>query len=550
MRNLFLERSYVFVSLLISLTAYTQNSPTLTNSAKSKNPFPVKYISQVDQNLNLKVITLAPVYDNVNAAYSKPIQNLLISLLKNDKDWGYSEHPQLSQKIFIENYDANPASVLNTLQQSKAQGMLTAFITKGPQGLTAKLKLFTQDGGLLLLEESFEDLTTFEVVRVQSEFVKLYQGLKNKLPYRGYILSRRGTDVTLNVGQQNGVRNGQEVLLAQILKIQRHPKTKVLISSEKAIIGKVLISKSEPYLSFGRIIYEKEPGVVDAGAKVLPTDNINYPVAILNENGEIVGDQLFDTHHYTQKVIEGLPQNELGEWVPKDSPQFGKAILQGGLTQYEESSRFLTGNTVQAKNTFSPTINLLGQFWLTKNWFMEGEMKHAVFRSENDLTGSSPGSLSYWYSFYHLSGGYNFLFSDDFWGPKLSVQLGYATYQTHVTDSTPTAFTSTETDGVNLKITGAFHFNPNLPYEIGAYVNWLLKTNFSEKPVSSGSASTRVNSFSFYGSYIVSPSLRYRLDLSFGQIQADFNGVGSRSSAVGSTTIGVNSQTFGIEYFF
>lgn len=534
------------IVLLLSFTSFAQ-----TESAKNKTPYPTRYISQVDQNLSLKLITLAPVYDNLNGVYSKPIQKLLIDLLKSDKDWGYVEHPQLNQKIYIENYDVSPSSVLSILQQVGAQGMLTAFITKGPSGLNLKLKLFTKDGGLLLLEESFQDFTAFEINRVQHEFTKLYQAIKNKLPYRGYILSRRGTEVTINVGEKNGVVTGQDITLAQIIKIQRHPKTKILVGSEKEIIGKVRLTKVEPYLSFGQIVFEKESGVVEAGSKVLPTNHVNYPLTIIDENGEIVGDKLFDSKNYTSSVKDkNINGTEPGEWVPKDPPQFGKVILQGGVTQYDESSRFTSGSTASARNLFSPTINLLGQMWITKNIFIEGETKHAVFSASNDLSGSSPGTLNYWYSFYHISVGYNFLFNDDFWGPKVSAQLGYALHETHVSDSSPTAFTSTKTDGFNFKVSGSFPFTPDYPFEIGAYFHWMLLPKFSESPVSSGSSNVNINSFSFFGSYISSPSLRYRLDLSFGQIQADFSGSGLRIPATRSTTIGINSQTFGIEYLF
>ena len=153
-------------------------------TAKNKSPFPVKYRSLVDQNILIKTVTLAPVYDNVNGIYSKPIQKLLIDLLQSDKAWGYAEIVGAENK-FIENYDLNPNDVLESLTKTNAQGLLTAFITKGPRGLSAKLKLFTHDEGLILLEESVDDFNAFEVSKLRNQFVQMYTNLKNKLPYRG-----------------------------------------------------------------------------------------------------------------------------------------------------------------------------------------------------------------------------------------------------------------------------------------------------------------------------------------------------------------------------
>lgn len=548
MKNFAVNSLILIVSICFGVSINAQEN----SSAKNKTPYPTRYVNQVDQNLSIKLVTLAPVYDNLNGVYAKPVQNLLVDLLKSDKDWGYVQHPQFDQKIFLETYDANPNLVLKTLGEVKAQGLLTAFITKGPSGLNLKLKLFTQDKGLLLSEESYQDLTTFETNQVLLEFTKLYQAIKNKLPYRGYVLSRRGTEVTINVGEKNGVHVGQAVLLAQIIKIQRHPKTKVLISSEKEIVGKVVLDKVEPYLSFGHIIYEKESGVVEPGTKLLPTTKVNYPIAVLDDKGTVVGDKLFDSKNYTEEIKDKYTDSdtEPGEWVPKDPPQFGKIIIQGGLTQYEESSRYTSTSSASAQASYAPTINILGQLWMTKNIFIEAETRHVVFAANNGLNNSSPGALNYWYSFYHLSAGYNFLFNNDFWGAKISTQLGIANINTQVTDSNPTAFTSTKTSGLNLKISGSIPLTPNYPYEFGASLNWMAWPTFSESPVSSGDASASINSFGFFASYITSPSLRYRLDLNFGQIKSNFSGSSSRTPATRSTTISTSSETFGIEYLF
>ncbi len=279
----------VFFILSIGLQGWTESE---ISSAKNKKPFPVKYVSQIDQKISIKTVTLAPVYDNVNGVYSAPIQKLLIDLLQSDKVWGYSEFPETTKKIFVETFDTKPKEVLDILDKTKTQGLLTAIITKGPHGLTARLKLFTQDQGIILLEEDFQDMNTFEVAKIREEFVTLYHRLKNKLPYQGSVLSRRGLEVTLNIGEKNGVKVGQEIALAQILKLNRHPKLKTLVGVEKEILGKVQISKVESYLSFGQIIFEKETGVIEVGAKIIPADFIAYPKPVINPEGTVTGDRI------------------------------------------------------------------------------------------------------------------------------------------------------------------------------------------------------------------------------------------------------------------
>lgn len=279
----------VFLIIFVSFKAWTESEVI---STKNKKPFPVKYVSEIDQKISIKTVTLAPVYDNVNAVYSAPIQKLLVDLLQSDKVWGYSEYPDSAKKVFIETFDTKPKEVLELLEKTKTQGLLTAMITKGPHGLTARLKFYTQDQGIILLEESFQDINTFEIAKVREEFVSLYHRLKNKLPYQGSVLSRRGLDVTMNIGEKNGIKVGQEIALAQILKLNRHPKLKTLVGVEKEILGKVQITKVEPYLSFGQIIFEKETGVIEVGAKIIPADFIAYPKPVINPDGIVTGDRV------------------------------------------------------------------------------------------------------------------------------------------------------------------------------------------------------------------------------------------------------------------
>lgn len=539
--NLHLKKQFTLCTLIILFLNSLVMAQTISMPAKNKNPFPVKYISEIDKKLNLHTITLAPVYDNVKKIYAEPIQKLLIELLKNDKTWGYSPFPDMTKKIFVETYDTNPDEVLDILSKTSSQGLLTAIITKGPNGLSATLRLYTLDQGLLLAEESFQDLAAFEIPRLREEFITLYQNIKNKMPYRGLILSRRGLDVTLNAGSKNGLVAGQELTLAQVLKINRHPKLKYLVSTEKEIIGRIQLTKVEPYLSFAQIIFEKETGVVEVGAKILPTDSISYPRPIINLDGDVIGDK---------SVAPSLSKNTVNlpskEQTSNQLPQYGKAILQGGFGQFAESGRFTSGTIVETSQSITPSLFLGAEFWMTPNWFVNFSLIQSIFKTENPLVNSNPINLNYTFSKYTGSIGYYFLMADDFWGPKFSAQVGYSSYKTDVTDTTPTAFNSTSTGGGLVKLTGSFPLKPEYPIDIGASFDILLSPTFSESPVSSGSASSRINSFGLFASYESSASLHYRFDLCFDQIQTDFNSAGLKRSS----TIKMTTQLFGVEYLF
>ena len=531
------------LGLLIFILALSSWAEAKPLPAKNKSAFPVKYTSEVDQIISLHTITLAPVYDNVKSVYAEPIQKLLLDLLQNDKVWGYSKFPDSEKKVFVETFETNPKEVLNILTQTSSQGLLTAIITKGPNGLSAKLKLFTLDQGLLLAEESFQDLNAFELPRLREEFITLYLNIKNKMPYRGFILSRRGLEVTLNAGSKNGVTLGQQLTLAQILKVNRHPKLKFMVGTEKEIIGRVQVTKVEPYLSFGQIIFEKETGVVATGAKLLPTDSVSYPRPLLNSAGEFIDDKQVTPSPTKSSSELDSSRGDVGS--SKNKPQFGKAILQGGLGQFSESARYNSGASIDNSQSVAPTLLLGGEFWISTNWFVQFNLKQSLFKTDN-ASSSTPTSLNNAFANYTGSIGYYFLLLDNFWGPKFSAQLGYSSYKTDVTDSTPTTFTSTNSGGALLKLAGSFPLEPELPIEVGAFFDVLVNPTFSESPVSFGSASARINSFGLSASYHATHSLRYRFDLNFDQIQADFSNAGLKRSS----TLKMTTQLIGIEYLY
>ena len=109
--NLSLTRWLLALSFLFFSTI-GHAAETTTASSKNKNPFPVKYISDADQKINLKTICLAPVYDNVNRVYAEPIEKLLIDLLQTDKVWGYTKFQSQSKNNFIETFETKAYNML------------------------------------------------------------------------------------------------------------------------------------------------------------------------------------------------------------------------------------------------------------------------------------------------------------------------------------------------------------------------------------------------------------------------------------------------------
>lgn len=533
-----------------------------TTTTKNKSPFPVKYISQIDQRIMLKTITLAPVYDNVSGIYAEPIQKLLIDLLQSDKVWGYSEYPEINTKIFIEKFDSQPNDVLDVLTKTNSQGLLTAFIAKGPRGINAKLKLFTQDQGLILIEDSFQDINTFEISKLREMFVQMYYNIKSRLPYRGYVLSRRGIDVTLNLGSMNGIKPGQELVLAQLLKLNRHPKLKLMIGAEKEIIAKLKVTKVEPYLSFAQIIFEKESGVVDLGAKVLPSEYVAYPVPKINAEGVVIGDTPADPKGFippTEAETTSKPAEELGAELKAQKSRlldrensFGVFTAQGLITQYTESTQLLSGANPSSSNSFAPGLSLGIQLYFKQRlFFVDFNTQISSFSATNSLAGSTPNQLSFTLTRYTALVGTDYLLDEDSSNKiKLSGAVGIVSSKTDVSTSIPTSLTSTQTDGIILQAKASMPWSAESGLNIGGKLDLYMSPKFSETPVSSGNANVNITSLGLFGIYPYSDKINIRADFGVSNISVSFSGAATRTNPSVSTSIQTLNEQIGIEYLF
>jgi hypothetical protein len=562
----------IFVPLFFATSLFTSHlAKAQVDTVKNKSPFPVKYSSIADEKILLKTITLAPVYDNTNGIYSKPIQKLLVDLLQSDKSWGFAEIKGHDENKFIENYDINQNDVLDVLNKTEAQGLITAFITKGPRGINVKLKLFTHDEGFILFEESLEDLNAFEISRLREQVILMYQNLKNKLPYRGYVLSRRGLDVTVSLGKINGVKVGQELTLAQIIKLNRHPKLKILVGVEKEIIAKVVVTKADDYLSFAKITFEKETGVVDVGTKVLPTEFVTYPRPVLNKEGTVVGDAIFGGKNNTLEPISKEPDNIAKnptavydeEQEPTATEEYrtelfdrhnslGVLTAQGSIAQFKETNNLQSGVNPTASQGFAPGIFVGAQIYVIKNTFVEANWQTHNFSVSNSLSGSVPFSLSYNYTKTSFALGYDLMFEEEenIDGIQFTGTVGFTNFSTDVDNSSPPAFTSTKTSGLNLSARALMNVSNEMPLKIGGRFDLYLSPSFSENPVNSGSASVNLTSFGFFGIYQLNDKYNLRGDLTLTNINTRFSGTGNRPNPAGSGSQEIMTQQFGLEYLF
>ncbi len=290
-----------------------------------------------------------------------------------------------------------------------------------------------------------------------SEGLKLQLSkLLHALPFFGQVSGRDREKVTLNIGEDEGLKVGDQVDLATIEEVKRHPLMNRIVDWKLRPTGQIVVEKVEGGMAFCRIVSE-EPGVqVSRFQKVVRVNHLSGA-----RSGPAV--QEVDTKAEPSHTSEASFKK----------PQLGWIALSAPLGSY---SRFFTSTAGSVSNRgggFALGGRMEGEILLMRNWFLSARMGYEAWTfSQKDrsgvLTSASrmdgvPGSdLSYL-----LSLGYLVNFSEMSDGPRGWAKLGYKYTRTQLPTST---LENTGVMGLNSIFLGAGGSYP-LPQKWSAFAD-------------------------------------------------------------------------------
>lgn len=503
------------------MTLVTWNSIVLAQAGTQ-----AQYLSATDESLKIQSVAVASVLDNVSGIYSKSLTEKLVEQINSDKQWTVRLLSQSQDSDFYE-----PVAALKIMNDNEVDSIMSARVLRGPNGINLRINLYTKPNGELLIQETKNITKTDSLDDIQKEFLSLYQLVLTRLPFDGQILSRRGLDVTIDIGNLKGVRAGQTLEVLQVLKIDRHPKHRFIISSDKTITGKILVSKVEPTLSFGRITFEKERGVVGVGSKVITNRSVIYP-----SGSALPQDPTFGEN----------PK----EWRDQTLPQFGRLSILAGIGQYNQSANLENLDDVSASSNVSPTLKIEGELWIDPEWFLSVALMQSALTLSNPIDGDSPSNLNTTLSSYTISGGYNWLLDEDFYGPKIQFSAGLHQWTSDPARSTQVAFTRMQFGGMYLGFDGSFVVEPQSPWSFGAHFKFYLTESVSDTPKSGTSSNETIQDFGVYARVKKSARLSYIGRLNFENYSSSFSGASSRPNAARKISHRNQLILLGIEYGF
>lgn len=510
--------------------------------AKPAKEDTTEYQSRFDKSITFHKVTYLPSVDNVKGIFAKDLDKKLEELIINNHQWDFVKTNIAGSVVRPEEMIGNPENVKSITKHIKADGFFISELRKDPDQTKLHLYLFSALTGELVTEEEVK--TPMQTTAgVTNTLARMMEKLKQKIPYDALVISRTDNRVTINAGEADGVRVGQNLTAIKVISANRHPKRRFIIKSNKVLLGQIRIVKADKYLSFGDIQSETEPGVVTEGVKLTGITKVLYkdtpwtktytpPEQLLSENN---------------KTVFG---KDAQEWIAQDPPTFGKIGGQLALGPFNNSLGFADGTTINAKTSTYPRININGEVWITPKMYTNLMFAQGIGQSSNPSGGND---LSSSLTQYRLSFGYNLLLRNDFFGPKLSFDLGLAGYRMFVDSTNPaTGFTTLSYRSVPIGIGGFTKISKSGNWGVGGKAYFHLFPSLTETPISSGDSSNTINEFHIYAENKFTQRLRLKFGLEFMILSSNFSGGGGRTSTspANSSSHRYTMLTTGIDYLF
>lgn len=161
--------------------------------------------------------------------------------------------------------EANASQLGNLLG---AKNIITGSIMKSKQSIEINARI---------IDVASASVITAEIVRnvnpqnLQQSVVSLSERMLANFPLQGYVVSRNGGNVTLDLGSKTGVKAGMQFVVYHEGQPIEHPKTGEVLGKEQIRMGVVAITSIMEKISLAKIQEETNQDSIDCGDLVRST---------------------------------------------------------------------------------------------------------------------------------------------------------------------------------------------------------------------------------------------------------------------------------------
>jgi len=475
------------------------------------------------------------VRDNTDGVFAKPIFDQTLESLNQQKQIAIVNSIEKVTSPFL----------LKDIERKKLisenDGAIWGEILKQGSIFKLRFSLFDRNGQLFLDAEKILE-SELNVKKLAQETKSLIAELFGKLPYQGWIIGKKGRLVTLNYGRNQGAKPGDKVDVVLVINITRHPIEHFATEFEKRFIGKILIQKVDDDLSFGSIVSERNPGIIQVGSKIEAQRSVTYPALIKTQDGQLI-DTKFNPSE--EKLIVGQMPSE---WH-QSGPQFGFLGFQFGVLENLLNQNLANNRTASGRTPLLPSLGINSELWVTSKLSIDLNIQQSI--GTLGLSGPISNSrLNYSENMFKLGAQYRFSFLND---PTQSYFfLGGRLFQfrNSIQETASFDLTSHVYSGLAAVLGMRFAF-PHKRLALLTHMELPVFTNSAESPVTSGaSAESSRSNIGISGEYFLTPSKSVQMGWQSELFSTTYSGNGSRPNAATHASQQRNSIMIGMNYYY
>jgi len=232
--------------------------------------------------------------------------------------------------------------------------------------------------------------------------------LVKKVPFMGQVSGRDQATVTLNIGEELGLRKGDILVVGTLEEVKRHPLLKTIAEWRTSQTGKLEVEQVDRTVTFARIT-EEDPA--------RPVARYNKLLSVLPK-----ADPLADS-----AAQPSAPESPIAALEQSTPPRIG--WVSGGFlaSKFGRQSADSTGTSGKTGGGYAGGARADAQIWLDRQWFVEGMLGYGYSTySQSDVATGAASSTSSSATFFaqRIGVGYSYLSGTDFFGAKSWVKLG------------------------------------------------------------------------------------------------------------------------------
>lgn len=430
---------------------------------------------------------LLPVRDSVGGALGFKVFEDVERYLK-DSDWCYYTSNSEILNI-LSNYKRNLDSVLTNpevlkiiSEKTKTGSLMKVDIVNQVKGVDLKIKVLGANGSDVFFKEQTRLNTDDPKIIAQTvkNWLTIYE---KQIPYDGLVIGVLGNQFSIDVGENRGIFQGNEVIISRPTRKKKHPLLKEIIDWDSEKLGSAKVIHSSDSQATGNVLQ------YDTNRKL--------------RNGDWV--------ILKRESKPGLIEQK--KYVEKNEYEFGKLGEVALLFNVGKGSATSDGTTTKKLSGTVLGVDLRTTLWLTRNYFFGLDISRVVgsLSQEEGTLASTSNNMSN--SFVRVKAGYKYLPMGFFYGPQVDAYVGYASYTYGLDTSVADGFTEVGFKGLLFGAKGSIPIQK--VFRAYMELSLLFSPGFEEEVTVYGEDdSARNYSVEIGGQYLYAPNMTF--DISYG----------------------------------